>query len=80
MNDLRPIPTPDHQPDRVRTLSMVPSCPICGQPLRGRQTVCSGRCRIDRSRRRRSQKKNDQDAKIRLLLHEALHLLSETTS
>jgi len=31
-------------------LCMVASCPICDRPLRGNQTVCSGKCRIARSR------------------------------
>lgn len=47
-----PPSTPPDPPSSVRTPVMVP-CPICGTPLTGNQTVCSGRCRIERSRRKR---------------------------
>jgi predicted nucleic acid-binding Zn ribbon protein len=56
---------------------MVASCPICGGPLTGKQTVCSGKCRIERSRRRREAKQTERDAKLRVLLREALELLVE---
>jgi predicted nucleic acid-binding Zn ribbon protein len=69
--------TPEQRPSSVRTLSVVPSCPICGVPLTGRQTVCSGKCRIMRSRQKREAKQTDRDAKVRLLLTEALQVLKE---
>lgn len=68
---------PEHSPQSVATLSMVPSCPICGTPLSGRQTVCSARCRVQRSMQRRAVKQTERDAKVRLLLREALDLLQE---
>lgn len=68
-------PSPERSPSSVRTPTMVPSCPICGEPLQGRQTVCSAKCRITRSRQRREAKRDDRDAKVRLLLREALGLL-----
>jgi predicted nucleic acid-binding Zn ribbon protein len=70
-----PHPTPDRSPGSVRTLSMVASCPICGAPLQGRQTVCSAKCRIARSRQKRQVKLRERDVKVRLLLTEALGLL-----
>ena len=72
-----PHSPPDLSPRSVRTLPVVPSCPICGGPLTGKQTVCSGRCRIERSRRRREEAMTERDAKVRLLLREALDLLAE---
>ena len=72
MTDGKPTPTPDDRSGSVRTPIMVASCPICGAPLTGRQTVCSAKCRIARSRQRR-----ERDTKVRLLLTEALGLLSE---
>ena len=77
MNGTEPTTTPHHSPGSVRTPIMVASCPICGAPLTGRQTVCSAKCRIARSRRRREAKQQERDAKVRLLLTEALELLSE---
>ena len=56
----------------VRTPSVIASCPICGVPLTGRQTVCSPKCRIARSRQRREATRQERDAKVRLLLSEAL--------
>jgi predicted nucleic acid-binding Zn ribbon protein len=64
----------------VRTPSMVGSCPICGQPLKGKQTVCSPKCRIERSRRRREAERQNELAKVRLLLRDALRLLEEGTN
>jgi predicted nucleic acid-binding Zn ribbon protein len=77
MNDPKRTDTPEHHPDSVRTLIMVGSCPICGQPLKGKQTVCSPKCRIERSRRRREGKRQNDLAKVRLLLKEALNMLAE---
>jgi predicted nucleic acid-binding Zn ribbon protein len=72
-----PTPTPEPDPGSVRTPIMVASCPICGQPLRGRQTVCSGGCRIERSRQRRENKLQDRDAKVRLLLRTVIETAQE---
>ncbi len=77
MPERKPTPTPDLSPQSVATPSMVASCPVCGRLLTGRQTVCSGRCRIQRSMARRKAKQRERDAKVRLLLTEALGLLSE---
>jgi len=70
-----PQPKPEHRPDSVRTPRVVPFCPICGTALSGRHTVCSGKCRIARSRQPRAAKQTERDAKVRLLLTEALTLM-----
>jgi hypothetical protein len=73
-----PHPTPDRSAERVRTLSKVPSCPdLRSAPLTGLQTVCSGKCRIARSRRQRAQKQADREAAIRLKLREAMDFLAD---
>ena len=72
-------PTPEHRSERVATPSMILSCPICGTPLQGKRTVCSPRCRIQRSMRRRAAMQQERDAKVRLLLREALSLLEYTS-
>jgi len=71
------VPNPERSPESVATLSMIPSCPICGTALSGRQTVCSARCRIQRSMARRAVKQTERDAKVRLLLNEALEMLRD---
>jgi hypothetical protein len=43
--------------------------------LTGRQTVCSAKCRIARSRQKHDAKRREKDAKVRLLLNEALEVL-----
>lgn len=43
--------------------------------MAGKQTVCSAKCRIQRSMDRRAAKRRDQDAHVRRLLKEALALL-----
>jgi predicted nucleic acid-binding Zn ribbon protein len=68
---------PDHSPCSIRTPSMISSCPICGTPLTGQQTVCSAKCRIVRSWQKREGKQMERDAKVRLLIREALRLLDE---
>ena len=78
MTDGKPTPTPDDRSGSVRTPIMVASCPICGRPLKGKQTVCSGKCRVAKWRRDRDDKLKERDAKDRLLLTEALGLLTET--
>ena len=70
-----PQSSPDLTAGSVRTPSVLPSCPMCGTPLTGRQTVCSAPCRMARSRQRREQVQAERDAKVRLLLTEALGLL-----
>lgn len=51
-------------------------CPICEKvPLQGKQLVCSAKCRIQKSMQTRAAKQAERDAKVRLLLHEALALL-----
>ena len=69
--------TPDRSSGSVATLSLIPSCPICGVPLRGRQKVCSPKCRIQKSMQRRAAKRTERDAKVRLLLKEAIDILEE---
>ena len=65
-------PTPNLSPDSVAT----PLCPICRTvPLHGKQLVCSPKCRIQKSMGRRAVKQAERDAKVRLLLTEALGLL-----
>lgn len=73
-----PTPPPDLTPASVATpVGGAPVvCPVCEQvPLHGRQTVCSPRCRIQRSMDRRAAKRRDMDANVRRLLKEALALL-----
>jgi predicted nucleic acid-binding Zn ribbon protein len=72
-----PASTPELTPSSVRTLPVVRSCPMCPTPLQGRQTVCSAKCRIARSRQRREAKRADRDAKVRLLLTTALEAVQE---
>ncbi len=50
-------------------------CPICGEPLRPRQRVCSGRCRAELSRRRQAQARQARDEQVRALLFAALALM-----
>ena len=81
------MPLPDFaprlSPDGVRTpfpglvVGSRP-CPICGKrELEGKQTVCSGKCRVERSRRRRENALRTRDAEIRALLITALKKLEE---
>jgi hypothetical protein len=48
---------------------------MCGTLLQGRQTVCSPKYRIARSRQTRAAKQTERDAKVRLLLRDVLILL-----
>ena len=50
-------------------------CPACGNSLRPRQRVCSGRCRAELSRRRQAQLRHARDQQIRELLVAALALM-----
>jgi predicted nucleic acid-binding Zn ribbon protein len=52
-------------------------CPICDEPLRPRQQVCSGRCRAELSRRRQAQLRHARDQQIRELLVAALDLMGK---
>lgn len=72
MPDRKSTDAPDLSPDSVRTLL---SCPVCGSLLTGKQTVCSPKCRIARSRQRREANHAERDAKVQLLLTEAPGLL-----
>lgn len=78
-----PSQPPDPAPPSVRTLSSgnLVRCPVCQEvPLTGRQTVCSARCRIARSRQRRQAQHRERDAHVRRLLKEALDLLTKEES
>lgn len=75
-----PQPTPDHFPESVATPpGRVPVyCPVCETvPLHGKQTVCSAKCRIQRSMATRVARQAERDAKVRLLLREALGVLED---
>jgi predicted nucleic acid-binding Zn ribbon protein len=61
-------------PANARDLSR---CPICGEPLRPRQRVCSGRCRAELSRRRQAQARQARDEQVRALLLAALALMGK---
>ena len=74
---MMPHQTPEVSPDSVRTPVTRPSCPMCGQPLTGRQTVCSAKCRIARSRQTQAATVRERDAKVRLKLREAIALLGD---
>jgi predicted nucleic acid-binding Zn ribbon protein len=52
-------------------------CPICSDPLRPRQQVCSGRCRAERSRRRQAEARQARDQAVRALLFAALDLIGK---
>lgn len=73
-----------HSPDRpaasVRTPLARLSCPVCGIPLTGKQSVCSPKCRAARSRERRAADGRERDALIRIKLGEILELLEENPS
>jgi predicted nucleic acid-binding Zn ribbon protein len=69
--------SPEHLPQSVRTPPVIPSCPICGEPLQGRQTVCSPKCRTERSRRKGEAKRRERDAQVRLLLTTAIEAATE---
>jgi predicted nucleic acid-binding Zn ribbon protein len=59
-------------PANARGLSR---CPVCGEPLRSRQRVCSGRCRAELSRRRYAEARQARDEQVRALLLAALALM-----
>ncbi len=54
-------------------------CPICQTvALQGKQTVCSGRCRIKWSRQRKAEAHADQVRRIQEALNEALRLIGDS--
>jgi predicted nucleic acid-binding Zn ribbon protein len=54
------------------------TCPVCLKtPLTGRQEVCSGKCRVARSRQRKAEARRARDVEIRGLLEAALEKLRE---
>jgi hypothetical protein len=74
----RALPTPSTRPDSVRTLLVGSSpCPVCGTAeLQGRQTVCSARCRRERSRQRQAEALRTRDQSIRADLEQAAELVA----
>ena len=62
----------------VRTREELSSCPVCHVvPLRGRQTVCSPRCRVKRWRERQQLAQTAKEREIRELLAQVLRRLEE---
>ena len=56
------------------------ACPICGTPLKGRQTsACSDRCRAALSRRRRTEGQAEKERRVRELLEAAVRVLGGST-
>jgi predicted nucleic acid-binding Zn ribbon protein len=67
-----PDRAPEVSPEGVRTLLVGSLCPICGRAkLRGRQTVCSARCRRVRSRQRDEGRRQARNREIQALLFTA---------
>ena len=67
-------------PESVRTpvVGSGRPCPVCqAVDLTGRQTVCSARCRRERSRRREQAAREARDQEIRVLRETALRKLQE---
>ena len=52
-------------------------CPVCGEPLRPRQRVCSGRCRAELSRRRYAEARQARDEQVQALILAALALMGK---
>lgn len=82
----KPVPgaLPGHQvlPEAARALvAASPAnpgdrrCPVCDNPLRARQQVCSGRCRAELSRRRKADARQARDEQVRAFLLAALALM-----
>ena len=66
--------TPENRAQSVAT----PLCPVCHTvPLTGKQTVCSAKCRIQKSMKTRAAKQSERDTKIRLLLRTASETITE---
>jgi len=73
-------PEPKVPPESVRTpvVGSPRRCPVCqAVDLRGRQTVCSARCRRARTRQRETAARQARDQEIRVLLETALRKLQE---
>ena len=73
-------PKPQVPPESVRTpvVGSPRRCPVCqAVDLTGRQTVCSARCRRERSRQREQAAREARDREIRVLLETALKRLQE---
>ena len=69
---------PEVPPESVRTpvVGSPRRCPVCqAVDLTGRQTLCSARCRRERSRRREQAAREARDREIRALLETALKRL-----
>lgn len=77
MSEDKPRPQADFSPEIVRTPNMIPSCPICGAPMTGRQTFCSGKCRIARSLQRREEKQVAKSVRLQLLIQTVMTASSE---
>jgi predicted nucleic acid-binding Zn ribbon protein len=66
--------SPDHPPQGARALlggiviESPRKCEICGNPLRGRQKCCSGKCRAIKSRRKRIPIKVEELRELRAAL------------
>ena len=53
-----------------------PPCPMCGKPMRGRQTVaCSGKCRVERWRLLKAQQAARRDRQVMAYLSTAAEAL-----
>ncbi|GEM_PF-735477 len=52
-------------------------CPICGKTLKGRQRVCSGKCRATMSRRRRIPVKAEDLRDLRALVTSTMERVTE---
>ncbi len=75
--------TPEDSPLGARALStasLVDSrgCPVCGNALKGRQRLCSGVCRANRSREKKAAERAQRDRRLRELLEEALGVLENS--
>ncbi len=84
MADLSPALSREDSPARVRTPSRGSTsaaaslCPVCHAVLlRERQQVCSGKCRITRSRQKHASIQHLQDVQLQLLVRTALESLEE---
>ena len=70
----------DQRPDCVATppAGLPGYCPVCKMvPVQGKQTVCSAKCRIQKSMKRRAAQQTERDAKVRLLLRTAMESVGE---
>ena len=84
---LDPVEPAEVLPDAARApvevpleASRQPVCHVCGKFLRGRQQICSGKCRAAQSRDKKAQAEAERTRQIRALLTEALRLLDGGTT